>query len=170
MQFKSPEYFWLSIFGLTVIAGVSSKSLLKGLISGVLGLLLSTIGMDPMEGVERFMFNQPTLYNGINVTCALIGLFSMSQVLILAEKRIVERARAVKFSRLGISGSDVRRIAPTVTRSWIIGNLIGILPVRAPPSPASWATTKRAAFPSTRRSSGRARLKGSQGRRPPTTP
>ena len=95
MKFKSPEYFWLSIFGLTVIAGVSSKSLLKGLISGVLGLLLSTIGMDPMEGVERFMFNQPTLYNGINVTCALIGLFSMSQVLILAEKRIVERARAV---------------------------------------------------------------------------
>ena len=128
MQFKSPEYFWLSIFGLTVIAGVSSKSLLKGLISGVLGLLLSTIGMDPMEGVERFMFNQPTLYNGINVTCALIGLFSMSQVLILAEKRIVERARAVKFSRLGLSGSDIRRIAPTVTRSWIIGNLIGILP------------------------------------------
>ena len=128
MQFKSPEYFWLSIFGLTVIAGVSSKSLLKGLISGVLGLLLSTIGMDPMEGVERFMFNQPTLYNGINVTCALIGLFSMSQVLILAENRIVERARAVKFSRLGLSGSDIRRIAPTVTRSWIIGNLIGILP------------------------------------------
>lgn len=50
MQFKSPEYFWLSLFGLTVIAGVSSKSLLKGLISGLMGLLISTIGMDPMEG------------------------------------------------------------------------------------------------------------------------
>ena len=52
MKFKSPEYFWLSIFGLTVIAGVSSKSLLKGFISGILGLLISTIGMDPMEGLN----------------------------------------------------------------------------------------------------------------------
>lgn len=98
MQFKSPEYFWLSIFGLTIIAGVSSKSLLKGFISGILGLLISTVGMDPMEGVERFMFGQASLYNGVNVTCALIGLFSMSQVLILAEKKIKERAKAAKFS------------------------------------------------------------------------
>lgn len=58
MKFGSPEYFWLSIFGLTIIAGVSSKSMVKGLISGALGLLLSTIGMDPMEGVQRFMFGR----------------------------------------------------------------------------------------------------------------
>lgn len=129
MQFKSPEYFWLSIFGLTVIAGVSSKSLLKGLISGVLGLLISTIGMDPMEGVERFMFGQTTLYNGINTTCALIGLFSMSQVLMLAESKIVERARAAKIKdKLGVSVKDMKRLAPTITRSWLIGNIIGLLP------------------------------------------
>lgn len=48
MKFGSPEYFWLSIFGLTIIAGVSSKSMIKGLMSGALGLLISTIGMDPM--------------------------------------------------------------------------------------------------------------------------
>ncbi|MDY3115577.1 MAG: tripartite tricarboxylate transporter permease [Sutterella sp.] len=129
LKFKSPEYFWLSIFGLTVIAGVSSKSLLKGLISGVLGLLISTIGMDPMEGVERFMFGQSTLYNGVDVTCALIGLFSMSQVLILAEERIVKRARAVDFKdRLGLSRQEFKRLTPTMIRSWIIGNIIGILP------------------------------------------
>lgn len=129
LKFKSPEYFWLSIFGLTVIAGVSSKSLLKGLISGVLGLLISTIGMDPMEGVERFMFGQSTLYNGVDVTCALIGLFSMSQVLILAEERIVKRNRSVKFKeRLGISWADFKFLSPTMIRSWIIGNIIGILP------------------------------------------
>ncbi len=129
MKFKSPEYFWLSLFGLTIIAGVSTKSLLKGLISGILGLLLSTIGMDPMEGVERFMFGSNTLYSGINVTCALIGLFSMSQVLILAEKRIVERRKAAKVTgRLGISWGEFRRIFPTITRSWVIGNLVGLLP------------------------------------------
>lgn len=129
MKFKSPEYFWLSLFGLTIIAGVSSKSLLKGLMSGVFGLLVSTVGMDPMEGVPRFMFGQDALYNGIDVTCALIGLFSMSQVLILAEKRIEKRREAAAFrERFGLSGREVKRITPTIIRSWIIGNIIGILP------------------------------------------
>ena len=129
MQFKSPEYFWLSLFGLTIIAGVSSRSLLKGLISGVLGLLLSTIGMDPMEGVPRFMFGQSTLYNGVNTTCALIGLFSMSQVLILAEKRIVQRPKASAMTdRFGLSREEYKRISPTIIRSWLIGNIVGILP------------------------------------------
>lgn len=129
MQFKSPEYFWLSIFGLTIIAGVSSRSILKGLMSGILGLLISTIGMDPMEGVERYMFGVSTLYNGVNVTCALIGLFSMSQVLILAEKKIVERAKAAKIKdKLTLTKGEVKRIMPTISRSWIIGNILGILP------------------------------------------
>ena len=129
MKFGSPEYFWLSIFGLTIIAGVASKSLLKGLISGALGLLLSTIGMDPMEGAQRFMFGQASLYEGINTTCALIGLFSMSQVLILAEKKIKQRAKAAKFSdKITLSGKEIKRITPTILRSWVIGNLIGILP------------------------------------------
>ena len=129
MKFKSPEYFWLSLFGLTIIAGVSSKSMLKGLMSGVLGLLLSTIGMDPMEGVPRFTFDFSILDSGINTTCALIGLFSMSQVLILAEKAIVQRARPVDFKdKIGLSAGEVRRLTPHVLRSWIIGNIVGILP------------------------------------------
>lgn len=118
MKFKSPEYFWLSLFGLTIIAGVSSKSILKGLISGGIGLLISTIGMDPMEGVPRFMFGQTTLYNGVNTTCALIGLFSMSQVLILAEKRIVQRPKASAMTdRFGLSKAEYKRISPTIIRS-----------------------------------------------------
>ena len=129
MKFKSPEYFWLSLFGLTIIAGVSSKSILKGLISGGIGLLISTIGMDPMEGVPRFMFGQTTLYNGVNTTCALIGLFSMSQVLILAEKRIVQRPKASAMTdRFGLSKAEYKRITPTIIRSWLIGNIVGILP------------------------------------------
>ncbi len=129
MQFKSPEYFWLSLFGLTIIAGVSSKSLLKGLMSGALGLVLSTIGADPLAGVPRFMFGQNSLYEGINTTCALIGLFSMSQALILAETAIKQRAKAAKVKdKLMIGREDIKRITPTILRSWIIGNVIGILP------------------------------------------
>ena len=71
MKFGSPEYFWA--FDLRPdhhLRAWASKSLLKGLISGALGLLLSTIGMDPMEGAQRFMFGQASLYEGINTTCA----------------------------------------------------------------------------------------------------
>ncbi len=129
MMFGSPEYFWLSIFGLTIIAGVSSKSIVKGLISGTLGLLLSTIGMDPMEGVKRFMFGQSSLYEGINTTCALIGLFSMSQVLILAEEKIVKRAKAAKFTdKMMPTRAEIKKVTPTILRSSVMGTLIGILP------------------------------------------
>ena len=129
LKFMSAEYFWLSIFGLTIIAGVSSKSLIKGLMSGAFGLMLSTIGLDPITGVKRFMFGQSFLAEGVNTTCALIGLFSMSQVFILAEKKIVKRAKAAKVNdKMRLSGKEIRTLWPTIIRSWIIGNLTGILP------------------------------------------
>lgn len=132
MKFGSPEYFWLSLFGLTIIAGINSDSMILGLMSGAFGLVLSTIGMDPMEGVERFMFGQDALYNGVNITGALIGLFSLSQAFILAEKAIVKRARAAHFDdSIILTKSELKQITPTVLRSWIIGNIIGILPRRA---------------------------------------
>lgn len=129
LKFMSAEKFWLGIFGLTIIAGVSSKSLIKGLMSGALGLLISTIGLDPIDGTKRFMFGQAFLAEGVNVTCALIGLFSMSQVFILAEKEIKKRAKAAAFTdKIRLSRQEKRMLAPTVIRSWIIGNIIGILP------------------------------------------
>ncbi len=129
LKFMSAEYFWLSIFGLTIIAGVSSKSLVKGLISGAFGLMLSTIGLDPITGVKRFMFGQSFLAEGVNTTCALIGLFSMSQVFILAEKKIVQRAKAAKVSdKMSLTKEERKILWPTIIRSWIIGNLTGILP------------------------------------------
>jgi len=129
LKFMSAEKFWLGIFGLTIIAGVSSKSLIKGLMSGALGLIISTIGLDPIDGTKRFMFGQAFLAEGINTTCALIGLFSMSQVFILAEKKIVQRARATKFSdKMTLTKEERKKIRPTIIRSWLIGNVIGILP------------------------------------------
>lgn len=129
MAFGSPEYFWLSIFGLTIIAGVSTGSMLKGLISGGLGLLLSTIGMDPMNGVFRFTFGQASLYEGLPFTATLIGLFSMSQVLLLADHKIRKAGELIEFDdRVLLSGKELKQITPTVIRSWLIGNIIGILP------------------------------------------
>ena len=129
LKFMSAEKFWLGIFGLTIIAGVSSKSIVKGLMSGAMGLIISTIGLDPIDGTKRFMFGQAFLAEGINTTCALIGLFSMSQVFILAEKEIKKRAKAAKFSdKITLTREERRKIRPTIIRSWIMGNIIGILP------------------------------------------
>ncbi len=129
LKFMSAEKFWLGIFGLSIIAGVSSKSLVKGLMSGALGLIISTIGLDPIDGTKRFMFGQAFLAEGINTTCALIGLFSMSQVFILAEAEIKKRARAAKFTdKMTLTRAEKKWLFPTVLRSWIIGNIVGILP------------------------------------------
>ena len=129
LKFMSAEKFWLGILGLTIIAGVSSKSIVKGLMSGAMGLIISTIGLDPIDGTKRFMFGQAFLAEGINTTCALIGLFSMSQVFILAEKEIKKRAKAAKFSdKITLTREERRKIRPTIIRSWIMGNIIGILP------------------------------------------
>ena len=129
LKFMSAEKFWLGIFGLTIIAGVSSKSIVKGLMSGALGLIISTIGLDPIDGTKRFMFGQAFLAEGVNTTCALIGLFSMSQVFILAEKEIKARAKAAKFTdKITLTRDERKKIRPTIFRSWIMGNIIGILP------------------------------------------
>ena len=129
LKFMSAEKFWLGIFGLTIIAGVSSKSIVKGLMSGAMGLIISTIGLDPIDGTKRFMFGQAFLAEGINTTRALIGLFSMSQVFILAEKEIKKRAKAAKFSdKITLTREERKKIRPTIIRSWIMGNIIGILP------------------------------------------
>ena len=129
LKFGPTEYFWLSIFGLTIIAGVSSKSMLKGLISGALGLVLSTIGMDPMLGVQRFIFGSNSLLQGLPFTATLIGLFSMSQVLLLAEKKIKSAQEARAFNdKVYLSKDEIKTILPISLWSSIIGTVVGILP------------------------------------------
>lgn len=129
LKFGPTEYFWLSIFGLTIIAGVSSKSMLKGLISGALGLVISTIGMDPMLGIPRFTFGSVSLLEGLPFTATLIGLFSMSQVLILSEKKIKDMEKPKKLTdKIYLTLDEIKRILPTSLRSTVIGVVAGILP------------------------------------------
>lgn len=129
LKFGPKEYFWLSIFGLTIIAGVSAKSMLKGLLSGALGLVLSTIGMDPMLGIPRFTFGLNGLLEGLPFTATLIGLFSMSQVLLLAEKKIKQLTgeREVK-DKVHLNKDELKRITPISIWTAAIGTVVGILP------------------------------------------
>lgn len=129
LKFGSAEYFWLAIFGLTIIAGVSGNSLLKGLLAGAFGLVLAMVGLDPISGVPRFTFGMNDLISGISFTPALIGLFAMSQVLIMAEKKIKNAAieNQVKDNS-NLKWSEIVKMKGTLGRSSIIGTVIGILP------------------------------------------
>lgn len=84
MRFGPSELFWTAVFGITVITGLSSGAMLKGLFGGALGMLLSTIGYSQLMGVPRFVFHE-SLNSGISIVPALIGLFAIPQVFELIE-------------------------------------------------------------------------------------
>lgn len=80
LRFGPPEYFALALFGISLMAGVSGNQLAKGMLSGVLGLLLSTVGLDPMMAVARFTFGQAEFLDGIAFVPVMIGLFGVGEV------------------------------------------------------------------------------------------
>ena len=75
------EYFMVCLFGMTIIAGVSGKSLTKGIIAACLGLLVSCIGADPMTSYDRFTFGISRLYLGLDTAVVLIGLFALVEII-----------------------------------------------------------------------------------------
>ena len=81
LNFGPPEFFTLMLFSLTIIAGVSGKSLLRGALSAMLGLLLATIGLDLIYGTNRFTLGNPNMMGGLNFIAVLIGLFAIPEVL-----------------------------------------------------------------------------------------
>ncbi len=80
LLFRTQDMFALVFFGLTVICSFATKSLVKGLLSGVIGLAIVTIGQDPVMGTHRFTFGQVNLLGGIHFLTALIGLFAIPQL------------------------------------------------------------------------------------------
>lgn len=79
--FTPPAYFALGVLGLSVIASLSSGSLIKGLMAGVFGLMIATIGTDPVSGVNRFTYGSPELLGGIEFILVMVGVFAVSELL-----------------------------------------------------------------------------------------
>lgn len=131
LQFGPPEYFWLSVFGLTIIATLASHNVLQGLAGGAIGLLLGTVGIAPIGGDVRFTFGFPQLQAGITLVVALIGLFCIPQVLLLLEghRRTVRVGQYEEKS--GVFRSvllDTLRRPGNLLRSSVIGTIVGIIP------------------------------------------
>ncbi|MDM8556505.1 tripartite tricarboxylate transporter permease [Desulfococcaceae bacterium HSG7] len=132
LAFGPPEYFWLGIFGLTIIASLSAESLTKGFLAGTVGLLLSAVGMAPIGGDVRLTFGFPELQAGISLIVALIGFFCLPEILIsvIGQRRAAYTERPVK-PELKVVWEVTKilfRRPGLMLRSSFIGTLIGFAP------------------------------------------
>lgn len=131
MNFGAPEYLILSIFGLSIIASVSGKSLVKGLMSGCIGVLISTVGVDKISGTTRFLFGNSMLYNGLQLMAIILGVYAICQLIM----RVAPHGDSATASDLGkqaaddrLTKKDIKNIFPTMVKSSFIGAFIGAMP------------------------------------------
>lgn len=130
MVFGPPEYFMLTIFGLSIIALLTAGTILKGLIAGGLGLLISFIGLDYITGTARYTFGHLVLWDGINFIPVAIGLFAISQMIdlyleggsIAKKNNPLDRSTFKEGIRVAFSKTGL------MLRGSAIGSLIGIIP------------------------------------------
>ena len=134
LQFSPAEFFLIAILGISCIAFLSSgRKIVKGLIVGCLGLMLSTVGMDPQTGTPRYAGDMLFLWDGINLVAAMLGLFAVPEVLALGARggsvSSVPRHENTFSYRQILSGvAEVPRHWFLVVRTSIIGALIGMVP------------------------------------------
>lgn len=131
LKFGPPEYFWIAVFGMTIIATLSSGSMLKGLIGGSLGLLFSTIGIAPVGGASRFTFGFPPLQGGLDLIVVLIGLFCIPEVIGMIEQTSTSRDKASYQPKKGVALAVIKQLVrkPLLyLRSSVIGIIVGIIP------------------------------------------
>lgn len=129
LTFGSPEFFMISLLGVTFVASLSGGNLLKGLISGGLGFLLATIGLDPISGIQRYTFGHLFLWDGVGLVPVTLGLFAIPEIIDLA---IV--ATSISRQEVGKLGGVMEGIKDTFRHFWLVfrcsamGAYIGVIP------------------------------------------
>lgn len=131
LKFGPPEYFALTILGLSVVSGLSGGSILKGILSTLFGLFLAMVGIDGITGVERFTFGTSILLGGVSFVTAMVGLLAVSEIFIEAEEPFKSYKEATWYK--GMKGdfpklSEFRNNLTNLIRSPIIGTIVGALP------------------------------------------
>ena len=127
-QFTPPEYFALTLFGLSMLASIGEGSPLKNLISGTFGVFLALVGVDMLTSVERFTFGSHDLYDGIGFVPVMIGIFGISELIVQASS-LDKRKERVSMKAVQLpTRDDYRQVWKTILRSSGIGVFIGILP------------------------------------------
>jgi putative tricarboxylic transport membrane protein len=128
LSFASPEYFLMIIVGLTIIAIISQGNMINGLIAGVFGLVIASVGVADTSGNIRYTFDLLYLYDGIQFIPALIGVFAVTEMMMLAgrEQQISETTELLGSSWEGIKTTLKYKL--TLLRSSLIGLVVGGIP------------------------------------------
>lgn len=135
LKFGPPEFFTLILFSLTIIAGVSGKSLLRGALSAMLGLLLATVGLDLVYGTNRFTFGDPNMMGGLNFIAVLIGLFAIPEILTMVWNPKGHQGAARGLGKDWVTWADYKRCFKSIVRGSFIGVFLGSIPgIGAAPS------------------------------------
>lgn len=136
ISFNAPEYCMLALFGLSMMVAVSGGNMLKGLILGAAGILLSCVGLDPILSVKRFTFGQTDLLGGISFIPVMIGMFGIGEVLYqIYTHRKEEQARELEARKVNLALGRVlptakqakELLAPTMIAA-VEGTVIGAIP------------------------------------------
>ncbi|HEY9058047.1 MAG TPA: tripartite tricarboxylate transporter permease [Aurantimonas sp.] len=131
MSFGPAEIFALVVFGLSTICGMAGKSMLRGLIAGLLGLMAMTIGLDNMDGVPRMTFGTTTMLQGVNLLVAMIGLFAVPFIIQVFDEHRKGIAPPARMSDIRAELPSLRLIAGNfwlMIRCSSIGTVIGAIP------------------------------------------
>ena len=133
LLFGAPEYFALMVVSLSALVALSGRSLVTGILAATLGLTLTTIGLDPIDGTARLAFGNVNLMSGLDVVPVLVGLFGMAEVLISMEARIGAIAAARLKSWFSFSAwREALASSGAMARGGAIGFVLGLLPGMGP--------------------------------------
>jgi len=133
LTFGSPEFFMLAIVGIAFIASLSGRGprgLVRGFLTGCLGLLLAAVGQDPQQGIQRYTLQQLYLWNGLDLVPVLVGFFAIPEIIDLAVRgtAIAADAPLGRLSQVRDGVIDAFRHIWLIIRCSLIGTYIGIIP------------------------------------------
>lgn len=129
IKFGPYEYFAVTLCSLLLVAGLSGKDMIKGILGGLIGLTVGMVGLAPVDAAARFTFGFTKLNSGLNSIAVLVGIFALPEVLAYARKRVeFDKVNTPKIKGLGFTVKEFAENIVNFFRSALIGLAIGILP------------------------------------------
>jgi putative tricarboxylic transport membrane protein len=128
LRFGPPEFFSLTVMSLTLVTYVSKGSIVRCLMMACLGIIMSTVGMDPITSHARFTFGSKAILDGFDLVCVAMGLFGLSEVLINLGQSLEQQTLVTKVKNLLPNRQDWKDSAKPIARGTVIGFFLGILP------------------------------------------
>ena len=127
LKFGPPEFFSMMVLGLSLVTGLAGTSLVRALMAAIFGLLIATVGIDPVMGAPRFAFGRTELMDGVSLVAVAMGLFGIGEILLNAELGAAKPFQT-KLASLIPSTQDIRDSVLPILRGTGIGFFIGLIP------------------------------------------